>query len=669
MTIRARRVAPFVVAVGALLASCSAENPSDAAGTERTRESARGDSATYTTWRTYSGGGHASQYSALDEINESNVASLEVAWTFPAGDGTFVFNPIVVDNVMYVLARDNAILALDAETGAELWAHPHEGPVSGRGINYWQSSDGADRRLLYLNAGFLTTLDASTGQTITTFGDNGRVDFRTALAAGGRDITDVGPLHTSNPGRVFENLMIVSLPAQGGGYKATPGDVHAYDVVTGELRWVFHSIPHEGEFGADTWPAGAWQTAGGVHNWSELTVDEANEIAFIPFGSPRYDFYGGDRAGDNLFGNTLVALNARTGERLWHRQLVHHDLWDYDLPQAPKLLTIQHEGRSVDVVAQATKHGFLFVFERLTGEPIWPIEERSVPLSELPGEHASPTQPYPTKPAPFAVQTFTEADINPFLPEDELAVMRERLRTSRNDGLFTPPSFAGSIAMPGHNGGANWGGSAVDPINGELYVVSKNLPVMLRAEVTTEDPGVRVVNGSVVTPEQAAAALAEAQAAAAQGPVRYAVPYDFMRSPTNGMGAFGPPWAHLTAYDLNTGEIKWRVPNGSTPGPGIPADSGAHFPRGAPLVTAGGLVFVATAQDRTLRAYDRDSGAVLWSYALPGGSEGIPATYEINGRQYLAVPVAAGAGLFAPTLEPAAPEPERAYVVFALPRG
>jgi quinoprotein glucose dehydrogenase len=247
--------------------------------------------------------------------------------------------------------------------------------------------------------------------------------------------------------------------------------------------------------------------------------------------------------------------------------------------------------------------------------------------------------------------------------------MRERLRTSRNDGLFTPPSFAGSIAMPGHNGGANWGGSAVDPINGELYVVSKNLPVMLRAEVTTEDPGVRVVNGSVVTPEQAAAALAEAQAAAAQGPVRYAVPYDFMRSPTNGMGAFGPPWAHLTAYDLNTGEIKWRVPHGSTPGPGIPADSGAHFPRGAPLVTAGGLVFVATAQDRTLRAYDRDSGAVLWSYALPGGSEGIPATYEINGRQYLAVPVAAGAGLFAPTLEPAAPEPERAYVVFALPRG
>ena len=652
--IKARPSAPSAIVLGSILAACTGGAPQT--------------QSPYTTWQTYSGGGHAAQYSALDQISKANVAQLEIAWTFPAGDGTFVFNPIVVDNVMYVLARENEIVALNAQTGQELWTHPHEGPVSGRGINYWQSADGADQRLLYLNTGFLTALDAGTGETVTSFGDNGRVDLRTALAAGGRDISNVRPLHTSNPGRVFENLMIVSLPAQGAGYASTPGDVHAYDVVTGEIRWVFHSIPHEGEFGYDTWPEGAYKTAGGVHNWSELTVDEANGIAFIPFGSPRYDFYGGDRAGDNLFGNSLVALDARTGRRLWHRQLVHHDLWDYDLPQAPKLLTIRRDGREIDVVAQATKHGFLFVFDRKTGEPIWPIEERAVPASDLPGEHASPTQPFPTRPAPFAVQAFTERYINRFLPEDEQATMRERLRTSRNDGLFTPPSFAGSIGMPGHNGGANWGGSAVDPINGELYVVSKNLPVMLRAELTEDEPGVRVVTGTVVTPEQAAAALAEAQAAAAEGPVRYAVPYDFMRSPVNGMGAFGPPWAHLTAYDLNTGEIKWRVPHGTTPGAGIPEDSGAHFPRGAPLVTAGGLVFVATAQDRTLRAYDRDTGEVLWSQLLPGGSEGIPATYEVGGRQYLALPMAAGAGLFAPTGDPAAAEPERAYIVFALPR-
>ena len=339
----------------------------------------------YTTWRTYSGGAHSAQYSALDQINRSNVGDLEVVWAFDAGETNRVFNPIVVDGVMYVLARDDELVALDAETGDELWARPHAGPIGARGINYWQSADGSDRRLLYIHEGFLTAIDARTRAPVATFGNSGRVDLRTALAAEGWDITGVRPLRTSNPGRVFENLMIVSLPAQGAGYRSTPGDVHAYDVVTGRLRWVFHSIPHEGELGYDTWPKGAQRAAGGVHNWSELTVDEANGIAFIPFGSPRYDFYGGDREGSNLFGNSLVALDARTGERLWHQQLVHHDLWDYDLPQAPKLLTIRQDGQSIDVVAQATKHGFLFVFDRRTGEPIWPIEERPVPQSNVPG--------------------------------------------------------------------------------------------------------------------------------------------------------------------------------------------------------------------------------------------------------------------------------------------
>ena len=623
----------------------------------------------YTTWRTYAGGGHSSQYSALDQINKSNVAQLTVAWSFPAGERSFVFNPIVVDGTMYVLARDNEIVALDAATGRELWARPHEGPVSARGINLWESADGRDRRLLYLNAGFLTAIDARTGNVIASFGERGRVDLRTALAAEGRDITNVRPLHTSNPGRVLRNLMIVSLPAQGAGYASTPGDVQAYDVQTGKLAWVFHSIPRPGELGADTWPKGSTLQAGGVHNWSEMTVDEESNVVFVPFGTARYDFFGGNRAGNNLYANSLVAIDGRTGRRLWHQQLVHHDLWDYDLPQAPKLLTIRDGRRSRDVVAQATKHGFLFVFDRKSGEPVWPIEERRVPQSDVPGELTSPTQPFPTKPAPFARQTFTEADINPYLPDAEKEVLRQKLRYGRNEGLFTPPSFQGSIGMPGHNGGANWGGAAVDPVNGELYIVSKNLPVMLRVEMTNEEPSARTINGPVVTPEQAAAALAAAKAAAEQGPVRYAVPYDFLRSPTNGMGAMGPPWSEIVAYDLNSGEIKWRKPHGGVLGLG--ENVGAHFPRGAPLVTAGGLVFAATAQDRKLRAYDRDDGDVLWEYTLPGGSEGIPATYELGGRQYLAVPVAAGAGLFAPLLEPApeAPPLERAYIVFALPRG
>ena len=622
----------------------------------------------YTTWQEYGGGAHSSQYSALKQIDKSNVAQLEIAWTFPTGEKSFSFNPLIVGRTMYVAARDNEIVALDAETGKELWSHKNESAVGARGMSYWQSKDGADRRLLYQSGGFLNAIDARTGNTIESFGDQGKVDLRTALAGDGFDVTNVRPLVTSNPGRVFENLVILSLPAQGAGYTSTPGDVTAWDVQTGKLKWIFHSIPHPGEFGYDTWPKDFYKTAGGVHNWSELTVDEANGIAFVPFGTARYDFYGGNRPGNNLFANSIVAIDARTGKYLWHQQLVHHDLWDYDLPQAPKLLTIHKDGRAIDVVAQATKHGFLFVFDRKSGKPIWPIEERSVPQSDLPGEHSSPTQPFPTKPAPFAVQSFTEKDINPFLPKDEQDTLRQRLKTSRNEGLFTPPSFQGSIEMPGHNGGANWASSAVDPIKGELYVVSKNLPVMLHAQVSNDEPSARSIVGSVVTPEEAAKSLADAKAAAAKGPVRYVVPYDFLRSPTNGMAAIGPPWSHLTAYDLNTGEIKWRVPDGATLGPGMPADSGAHFPRGAPLVTAGGLVFVATAQDRRFRAYDRDSGKVIWSKELPSGSEGIPASYEINGRQFIALPAAAGDGLFPPTAQAGAAREQRGYVVFALPK-
>jgi glucose dehydrogenase len=624
--------------------------------------------APYATWRTYGGGVDAAQYSSLTQIDKSNVNQLEVAWSFPVGERGVTFNPIVVDRTMYVSARDNEIVALDAVTGKELWSHPNDGAISARGMNYWQSANGSDRRLLYLAGGYLTAIDARTGKSSEGFGDHGRVDLRDALKSDGWDTANVRPLVTSNPGRVFENLVIVSLPAQGAGYVSTPGDVTAWDVRTGKLRWIFHSIPHPGEFGYDTWPKDAYKKAGGVHNWSELTVDEGNGIAFVPFGTARYDFYGGDRPGNNLFANSLVALDARTGKRLWHRQLVHHDLWDYDLPQAPKLLTIHQNGRARDVVAQATKHGFVFVFDRKTGEPVWPIEERPVPQTDLPGEHTSPTQPYPTKPAPFAVQSFTERDIDPFLPKDEQEELRARLRTSRNEGLFTPPSLQGSISMPGHNGGANWASAAVDPVKGELYVVSKNLPVMLRAELTADEPSARSIVGTVVTPEQAAAAMGKAKEAAAKGPVRYSVPYDFMRSAKSGLASIGPPWSHITAYDLNTGEIKWRVPDGTTPGPGFPADAGSHFPRGAPLVTAGGLVFVATAQDRALRAYDRDTGKVVWTKELPGGSEGIPATYEIDGRQYLALAVAAGEGLFPPTLDTQRPAPERVYMVFALPK-
>ena len=602
----------------------------------------------YTTWTAYQGGAHSSQYSALDQINKSNVSQLEVAWTYPVA-GNITFNPIVIDNVMYVQGTGNAIVALDAATGKELWSHANQGAIGARGLNYWESKDRKDRRLLYLNAGHLTAINAQTGETITTFGHNGRVDLRVALWREARN-----PLQTSNPGRIFENLFIVSLPAQGAGYDSTPADVQAYDVVTGKIAWVFHSIPHPGEFGYDTWPEGAYKKAGGVHNWSEFTIDEQNGIAFIPFGTARFDFFGGDRVGNNLFANSLVALDARTGKRLWHYQLVHHDLWDYDLPQAPKLLTLKQNGRNIDVVAQASKFGFIYVFERKTGKPVFPIEERPVPQTDVPGEVTSPTQPIPVKVPPFARQSFTEKDINPYLPEAEKERLRQLLKSVRNEGLFTPPSLEGSIQLPGHNGGANWGSTAVDPTKGEFYVVAKNMPTLMRLILSNEEPTAGGALGGggqspIVTPEQKAKLMADAKAAAAKGPVRYTSPYDFMQSPTNGMTAIGPPWSEITAYDLNTGEIKWRIPDGGVTAPAeanIPPNTGAHMPRGGPLATAGGLLFVATASDRTVRAYDRDSGKIVWSKDLPTGSEGVPATYDVGGRQFIVFPVAAGAGLF-----------------------
>jgi quinoprotein glucose dehydrogenase len=614
----------------------------------RSRSPARGSVRPYTQWTAYGGGSHSAQYSALDQINRTNVSQLQVAWTYPVR-GNVIFNPIVVDDVMYVQGSANAIVALDAASGKQLWTHPNTGAIGARGLNYWESADRSDRRLFYLNAGNLTAINAQTGETVTSFGTNGRVDLRNALWRPARN-----PLQTSNPGRVFENLIIVSLPAQGAGYDSTPADVQAYDVRTGKIVWTFHSIPHPGEEGYETWPEGAFRGAGGVHNWSELTIDEQRGIAFIPFGTARFDFYGGNRHGANLFANSLVALDARTGKKKWHFQTVHHDLWDFDLPQAPKLLTLRQNGRNVDVVAQATKQGFVFVFDRVTGKPFFPIEERPVPQTDVPGEMTWPTQPVPVKPAPFAVQSFTEKDINPFLPQAEQEYLRDRLRNSRNEGLYTPPSLQGSVSMPGHNGGANWGSSAVDPVRGEFYVVSKNMPVMLRLIRSNDEPTAGGALGGgpaqpIISKAEAARLLAEARDAAAKGPIRYTSPYDFLLSPTNGMTAIAPPWSHLTAYDLNTGEIKWRVPHGGVmapPGSGIPENAGSHMPRGGPLVTAGGLVFVATASDRTVRAYDRDSGKVIWKADLPTGSEGVPATYEVNGRQFVAFPVAAGTGGF-----------------------
>jgi len=621
------------------------------------------DERNFATWSEYLGGGDSAQYSSLKQINKSNVRQLEVAWTYPTGErGNYTFDPLIVDNVMYVLAN-NSYVALDAATGKEIWTHPNMGGVGARGFNYWESKDRSDRRLLYMNAGYLTAIDARTGKTIDSFGDNGKTDIRNGLD---RDLPR--PLQTSNPGRIVDNIMIVPLPAGGASYDSTPADIHAYDVRTGKLLWVFHVIPHEGEFGYDTWPKDAWKTHGGVHNWNEMTVDEKRGIAYIPTGTARYDFYGADRKGNNLFANSLLALDVHTGKRLWHFQLVHHDLWDYDLTGAPKLLTVKHNGKNVDAVAQPTKFGFLYVFDRVTGDPLWPIEERAVPQSDVPGEWSSPTQPFPTKPPPFARQSFTEKDINPYATPEEQDKIRELLKNSRNDGLFTPPSLRGSISAPGHNGGANWGAAAVDPTKGFLYIVSRENPTL--DALVLPGAGGRGGRGGKGGDK---AAPPPPPPPADDSFVHYNSPINFMAQ-SNGLSAMGPPWSNLTAYDLNTGTIKWQVPNGGILGleeKGI-NDTGAHNPRGGPVVTAGGLIFAATASDRKVRAYDQDTGKVLWEKDLPNGSDGIPAIYEMGGREYIALCVAAGNGYLAQRVkngdQPLPALGPGSYMVFALPK-
>jgi quinoprotein glucose dehydrogenase len=688
------------------------------------------------------------QYSALKQINKSNVAKLELAWTYKVPDhrGNFGFNPLIVEGTMYVLGQNNSIEALDAATGKRIWSHPVDGNIANRGINVWQSKSGADRRLIFGAGSYLQEINARTGITINTFGDDGRVNMRvgTPRPLGGPSAT---------PGRVFENLILVGSQT-GEGYGSAPGDLRAYDVVTGKLLWTFHTIPHPGEFGYETWPPDAWKYAGGVNTWGEISIDEKRGIGYFPLGSPTHDMYGGDRKGANLFGDCILALDLRTGKRLWHYQLVHHDLWDYDPTTAPKLLTVKHNGKMVDIVAQPTKFGLLYVFNRVTGEPLWPIEERPVPKSDVPGEESWPTQPFPTLPPPFARLKFTADDINPYVDDAERARLREIISQSRNEGIFTPPTVNRTqISIPGELGGSNWGGSAADPTTGMLFVRSADQPgfhalrepgarggggggspaqrgraIFLenceQCHGQPEDAGIRSMDKATIIrtrelgadrirrtvrggigqmppfeDDQINAANLDALVAFLGNPsaggggggrgttplppppdgvIRYTGPLGSMLRTNNGMVAITPPWAQIVAYDLNEGTIKWRAPLGSVPGlaaKGI-KDTGnaqrAH--RNGPAVTAGGLIFVGTSADRTFRAYDKDSGKILWERSIDANPEGLAAVYDTGGRQYVAF-CASGTvaeGETAPETQNMAWLPGKlaaqGYYVFALPK-
>jgi quinoprotein glucose dehydrogenase len=596
----------------------------------------------YRTWSDYGGSADSAQYSALKQIHRSNVAKLKVAWTYPTGDNNkYFFNPLVVGDTAYVLAKGNSIVALNAATGAERWTFtPEPGTtiITNRGLNYWESKDRSDRRILFCSNHALRALDASTGKPVASFGNDGKVDLKEGL---GRDPKTIRLVQSTTPGRVFEDLIILG-SATNQGYGSAPGDIRAFDVRTGKLVWTFHTIPRPGEFGYDTWPKDAWKTVGGANVWGELSVDEKRGIVYLPTASAKYNFYGADRAGANLFSDCLLALDARTGKRLWHFQMVHHDIWDYDGATAPKLLTVKHEGRLADIVALPSKQGYVWVFDRVTGKPLWPIEERKVPRTDMPGEQTWATQPFPAKPPPFARQVFTADDLSPYLSPQDRARFRDEILSARNEGMFTPPGTRNTVQMPGNNGGANWGGAAVDPTAGLLYVVSKDLPAMLKLAKDSE---------------------ADKQLIAASSGDRYYSGFGFMIA-SDGLSPIAPPWTSLTAYDLNQGTILWKIPLGEVPhlaARGI-RNTGTHYPKVGPVVTAGGLIFTGT-RDKKVRALDVADGKVLWEQELEMALEGMPAVYETGGRQYVLFCSSAQVGL-----TPATQVKIRgSYVAFALP--
>jgi quinoprotein glucose dehydrogenase len=483
---QALRVACALAAVTQLAVAQSPVAPSSAAPSAAARPAAQPAAGKSRGWTDYGGGPDSAKFVELEQITKASVSKLQVAWTYPTGDGgVYSFNPLVVDNVMYVMARNNSIVALDAATGKEIWIHDQLRGIARRGINYWESPDRTDRRLLFQMNNFLEAIDARTGKSILTFGKDGLVDLREGL---GRDPATIGRIQSNTPGRIFENLILLG-SAPGESYLSAPGHLRAYDVVSGKLVWTFHTIPQPGEYGYETWPKEAYRYVGGANTWGEISVDDKRGIAYFPTGSPTYDYYGADRAGSNLFGNCLLALDARTGKRLWHFQTVHHDLWDYDLTAAPQLITVRRNGKTIDAVAQAGKHGFLFVFDRVTGEPLWPIEERPVPKSDMPGEQAWPTQPFPTVIPPFGRQAMTEQDLTPYLlTPAERVEWQQRLAKARK-GQFMPPSTEETVAVPGAVGGANFGNTAADPARGMVYVMSQDFPSFYKLSVSPPTVG------------------------------------------------------------------------------------------------------------------------------------------------------------------------------------
>jgi quinoprotein glucose dehydrogenase len=661
------------------------------------------------TWEVVAGGPTGIRYSSLSQINRENVQKLRLAWRFDSGDeyenSEMQCNPIVVDGILYATTPRLRVIALNAATGKLIWdfdprpGRPVKGKNRNRGVVYW--SDGKDRRILVGIDQYLYALNAATGQPVSGFGEEGKIDLRQGL---GRDVERL-TVRANTPGAVYKDLLILGTLVSED-LPSAPGHIRAFDIRTGKIRWTFRTIPQPGEFGYETWPKDAWKHIGGANSWAGMALDERRGLVFVPTGSAAFDFYGANRAGDNLFANCLLALKAETGERVWHFQFVRHDVWDRDLPSPPSLVQVRREGKTIDAVAQITKSGHVWVFDRETGESLFPYREIEVPASDVDGEVLANKQVLPLEPEPFARQQLTEDMLTKRTPEAHRAVL-ERFRKIRTGGQFTPPSFEGSIVFPGFDGGGEWGGPAWDPETGLLYVNSNEMPWILRvvprsrggaatsgstlyarhcsgchrpdmkgtppefpslaglaerrtpeqiSEVVTKGAGrmpgfghlgdspVEAILKYITTGEDVAVTGKERQDAPGPAPLKYGIDgYNKFLDP-DGYPAVVPPWGTLNAINLNTGEYAWKIPFGEFPelaAKGMRNTGSENY--GGPVVTAGGLLFIgATNHDRKFRVYDKSNGKLLWEYTLPFAGNATPAVYEIKGKQY--VVIGAGGG-------------------------
>ena len=681
-------------------------------------------------WPVYLGDAASSHYSDLKQINRKNVHQLEVAWTYHAGDGRadnrsqIQCNPIIVDGILYGTSPQLKLVAVDASNGKEVWrfdAFSQTNAATGvnRGVVFWK--DGKDRRILFTAGQRLYCINADSGKPIESFGQNGSVDIREGL---GRDTKTLFVL-ANTPGALYRDLLILGSRVSEGPGPSSPGHIRAYDVRTGKIVWTFRTIPEPGEPGYETWPPDAYKTSGGANVWTGMAVDEKRGIVFCPTGSAAFDFWGGDRHGANLYANCLIALDAKTGKRIWHYQFVHHDLWDRDLPAPPNLLTVRHRGKKIDAVAQVTKSAHVFVFNRETGEPLFPIEEIPVPPSRLQGEWASATQPIPVKPAPFSRQLFTEDLVTDITPKSREAILERFTKVNRHS-LYYPPSTEGTIILPGFDGGAEWGGAGVDPKRGILYVNGNEMPWILTMVPTKSKEGAQLSSAHQIynqicaachgitregDPARAFPTLANigqklkkpeivellktgkgvmpsfaflsdeqresladhllgddrnppaSEKGQAATPMLLDSPYSHTGYnrflDPDGYPAIRPPWGTLNAIDLNTGEYLWRVPLGEFPeltARGIPPTGTENY--GGPVITAGGLIFIAATKDEMIRAFDQETGKILWESKLPAGGYATPSTYSVDGRQFLVI--ACGGGKMGT-------KSGDAYVAFALP--